>query len=384
MFRNSLLLFVLCACSMRAQNVSVVTASGNTITLPNGTTITANNATALLGKPIVDAVADGKFLKYDASANGGNGGWVMVTGTSGNPFDQELDAGDNANLRINGLALSATGGTIIIGGTSTATGALSLSGTGVILDASGGASVDTWTRQLIATDGGFRLFWDSEDAFTSVFTSGKKAAIDGNGNAAFAGTVYGFFSGNGSNIDGLDLSSTGPNNGANGGGLAGLTYVNLSGTSGTFGNATQSLTITASNGVIVTITAQTVTPAVGSITGLGAGVATALGNATNASGGLVSVTSGTANNLTLTGTTTIGSGGTALTLLKTGTSQLSSGTVTVVDSAVTTTARVFAQDNTTGSLTNVGVISIVVASGSFTATSTNILDASPFSYLIIK
>jgi len=64
---------------------------------------------------------------------------------------------------------------------------------------------------------------------------------------------------------------------ASGPGSVAFTLATVNGNVGTFGSATQSLTVTANGkGLITAISAQTVTPAVGSITGLGTGIATAL------------------------------------------------------------------------------------------------------------
>lgn len=73
--------------------------------------------------------------------------------------------------------------------------------------------------------------------------------------------------------------------------LGALTLATVNANVGTFGSATQcpSLTVNA-KGLVTAASQATCTPAVGSITGLGTGVATALGNAVNATGGVVSPT----------------------------------------------------------------------------------------------
>lgn len=74
----------------------------------------------------------------------------------------------------------------------------------------------------------------------------------------------------------------------NSAGSLALTLATVNSNVGTFGSATQVPQITVNaKGLATAIANVTVTPAVGSITGLGTGVATALGNATNASGGLL-------------------------------------------------------------------------------------------------
>jgi hypothetical protein len=88
------------------------------------------------------------------------------------------------------------------------------------------------------------------------------------------------------------------------------TLATVNGNVGSFGSATQSLSVTANaKGLITAISAQTVTPAVGSITGLGTGVATALainvgsaGAPVVLNGALGTPSSGVATNLTGTAT----------------------------------------------------------------------------------
>lgn len=67
-----------------------------------------------------------------------------------------------------------------------------------------------------------------------------------------------------------DVTASGP-------GSAAATLATVNSNVGTFGSATQSLTVTANaKGLVTAVSAQTITPAVGSITGLGTGVATFL------------------------------------------------------------------------------------------------------------
>jgi hypothetical protein len=73
--------------------------------------------------------------------------------------------------------------------------------------------------------------------------------------------------------------------------LGALTLATVNTNVGTFGSATQCPALTVNAKGLVTAASQaTCTPAVGSITGLGTGVATALGNAVNVSGGIVTPT----------------------------------------------------------------------------------------------
>ena len=69
-----------------------------------------------------------------------------------------------------------------------------------------------------------------------------------------------------------------------------------------------------------------------------------------------------------------------------GSGTLIGGTATVATTAITANSLIFVTDSTTGALTNVGslVVSAKSAGTSFTVTSTNILDTSTFSWLIIN
>ena len=85
---------------------------------------------------------------------------------------------------------------------------------------------------------------------------------------------------------------------ASGPGSAALTLATVNSNVGSFGSATQSLTITANaKGLVTAVSAQTVTPAVGSITGLGTGVSTALSNNADTASGFVTQTGGDARYL---------------------------------------------------------------------------------------
>lgn len=75
---------------------------------------------------------------------------------------------------------------------------------------------------------------------------------------------------------------------ASGPGSAAFTLATVNSNVGTFGSATAAPSITVNGkGLITAVTTNTVTPAVGSITGLGTGVATALGNNANSASGFV-------------------------------------------------------------------------------------------------
>lgn len=82
-----------------------------------------------------------------------------------------------------------------------------------------------------------------------------------------------------------DLAYTSPSFDGSGNVTAAGTLATVNSNVGSFGSATQSLTATVNaKGLVTAISAQTVTPAVGSITGLGSGIGTFLGTAVGASG----------------------------------------------------------------------------------------------------
>lgn len=66
-----------------------------------------------------------------------------------------------------------------------------------------------------------------------------------------------------------------------------------------------------------------------------------------------------------------------------GTGNLSGGTLTVSNASVTTSSYIFVQD-VSSSITNVGSLTVVRGSGSFTVNSTNVLDSSPIIFWILQ
>ena len=67
-----------------------------------------------------------------------------------------------------------------------------------------------------------------------------------------------------------------------------------------------------------------------------------------------------------------------------GSGTLAAGTVTITNANVSTSSFILITDTATGSLVNVGTLTVNKAAGSFTVTSTNVLDTSTFDYLIIN
>lgn len=86
---------------------------------------------------------------------------------------------------------------------------------------------------------------------------------------------------------------TGDGTAGPGSGSQAFTLATVNSNVGSFGSATESLTLTANaKGLITAVSAQTVTPAVGSITGLGTGVSTALSNNADSASGFVTQSGG--------------------------------------------------------------------------------------------
>lgn len=68
-----------------------------------------------------------------------------------------------------------------------------------------------------------------------------------------------------------------------------------------------------------------------------------------------------------------------------GTGTLSGGTLAVANTSVTANTRVFLTDTTSGSIVNVGSLTVVTSAGvGFTVTSTNIADTSTFNWMLIE
>lgn len=127
------------------------------------------------------------------------------------------------------------------------------------------------------TLGGFLTV--SSDATISGTNTGDQTTITGN-----AGTATKLATGRTLAITG-DLAYTSPSFDGSGNVTAAGTLATVNANVGSFGSATQSLTLTVNaKGLVTGVAAQTVTPAIGSITGLGAGIPAALAANTGSAG----------------------------------------------------------------------------------------------------
>ena len=169
---------------------------------------------------------------------------------------------------------------------------------------------------------------------------------------------------------------------ATSGGSVATTLVNIGVTAGNYGNATQSAVLNIdAKGRATTASNATITPAIGSVTGLGAGVATALALAPTGSGSVVLSTSPTLV------TPVIGTGGTTITAIRHGISgNLVAGVLVVANTSITANTRVFLTTHVRGTITLPAAYDAATRSAgvSFTITSSNVADTSTVEYMLVE
>lgn len=212
----------------------------------------------------------------------------------------------NATLDLAGGALLGIIGAYEMFFTATADTSVTLPLTGTLATLSGVESISNKTFSNCT----FPTLNQSTTGSAATLTTGRTLAITG------------------------DLAWASPSFNGSGNVTAAGTLATVNSNVGSFGSATQSLTVTVNaKGLITAVSAQTVTPAIGSITGLGTGVATMLGSAVTGSGGSVCQTSPTLTtptiasftNATHTHTNAAGGGQLSLTAAVTGILPIANG-----------------------------------------------------------
>ena len=172
------------------------------------------------------------------------------------------------------------------------------------------------TNEGIDTLGAIIFTYDNMSLMVRKYDSGKKWSAIGGGGGAGTVTSVGI-TGSDFSISGSPVTTSGN---------ISLTLATVNGNVGSFGSATQAGTFTVNGkGLITAAGNTTITPAVGSITGLGTGVATALGVNVGTAGSFVvnggalgTPSSGVATNLTGTATAlNIGGNAATATILQT-------------------------------------------------------------------
>lgn len=230
-----------------------------------------------------------------STSTGGNGaadsGKVLVFGAEG-----QIQASSNLNNAVEGIS---SGGTGVYGesGSGSQPAAEFVNPSGPI------AHFHNITAQgaEVLNDGGIN--WTSGTGAQTTannlpaFASGTKGVVPASG-----GGTTNFLRADGTWAAPPDTTGitqlTGDGTAGPGSGSQALTLATVNSNVGSFGSATQSLTITANaKGLVTAVSAQTVTPAVGSITGLGTGVSSALSNNADTASGFVTQTGGDARYL---------------------------------------------------------------------------------------
>ena len=216
------------------------------------------------------------------------------------------------NLTITGAALTKTDDTnvtLTLGGSASSAlvnaASLTLGWTGTLAVSRGGTGAGTFTaNDPLIGNGASPLTQGTRSGNTTKFvtttgtlTPGDCVSIDANGNFIDAGTTCGGGGGGGS-PGGANGTIQYNNAGAFGGFTASgdatintstgaLTLATVNSNVGSFGSATNCVTFTTNGKGLITAASQaTCTPALGSITGFGTDVATALGTATSTTGGV--------------------------------------------------------------------------------------------------
>lgn len=198
----------------------------------------------------------------------------------------------------------------------------------------------------------------SADATISGTNTGDQTTITGN-----AGTATALATGRTIAITG-DLAYTSPSFDGSGNVTAAGTLATVNSNVGSFGSATQSLTLTVNaKGLVTGVTAQTVTPAIGSITGLGTGIPAALAANTGSAGAPVLYNGDAGTPSALVATNASGTAASLTAGSATAALGLKSATTTVSVSSATapTSGQVLKATSTTNATWQSPPVEIVVA-----------------------
>jgi hypothetical protein len=240
-------------------NVSVVTANGVSGSVANSTTTPA--ITLTLGNVIPSSVAS------SGTVTGSN-----LSGT--NTGDQNLFA----KIAVSGqsdIVADSIADTLTIA-----------AGTNITITTD--ATTDTLTINASGTSSPAFSAITSGDNTSAVMVVGTGASLSASGSGTIAATSANILStGRTIAITG-DLAYTSPSFNGSGNVTAAGTLATVNSNVGSFGSATQSPTYTVNaKGLITAAANTTITPAIGSVTGLGTGVSTALGVNVGTAGALV-------------------------------------------------------------------------------------------------
>ena len=346
------------AVNAQGQITSVTNTTINAITLTTGTiTTTPSNANDIANKSYVDSVAQG----LDAKASVVNASTIAFTATYANGT-----AGVGATLTNAGTlaAFAADGVTNSVGDRVLIKNQAAPAQNGIYTVTTAGSGSVAWVLTR-STD--MNTWANVPNAFTFVETGSTQAdtgwvcTSNEGGTMGTTAITWTQFSGAGTYTAGAGLTLTGTQ----------FSITNTAVTAGSYGSATQVGTFTVNaQGQLTLAGNTTVTPAVGSITGLGTGVATALAVNVGTAGAFVvnggalgTPSSGTVTNLT--GTASININGTVgattpttgafTTISATGviTSTLATGTAPFTVASTTTVANLSATNSVNTGITAV-------------------------------
>lgn len=335
------------------------------------TTVTANKTTGALAGPVSAATfASANGLATAASpalANATLSGTTTISGTlTSNATTTQSGAVTNAGTAtFSGvLAGTPTGGTLNLGNL-TLTLPTSPTYTGTWTGAQGGTGVANTGKTItlggnLTTSGAFATTLVSTANTTATLPAGTTTLLATDGSGASLTALNASALGSGTVPAARMPALTGDI--TTSAGAVATTLATVNSNVGTFGSATAAPALTVNGkGLITAVSNTTITPAVGSITGLGTGVATLLGGTSSGTGGPAGTisptfTGTTANgnitasgNLTVSGTGTSSIAGAVVVGATAATSTVSAGTPQIgAESDLYTSINSIAHNNTNG------------------------------------